>query len=103
MAGGMATSDWLEKRLEPYIASSWQDGNAASYAITEAFLEVSGHASLKENRLVHFVENSCIQELHERNGTKVQSFKLTKYGPCVPHTTVQEHKRYKYSRTGRSS
>ncbi len=39
--GGFATADWLENKLEGYIQSSWQGGNAATLAITEAFLEAS--------------------------------------------------------------
>ena len=39
--GGYATADWLQKNLENYIKQSWQGGNAAIMAITEAFLTVS--------------------------------------------------------------
>ena len=38
--GGFATSDWLEQNLESFIEASWQDGNAAAMAISDAFVEV---------------------------------------------------------------
>ena len=38
--GGFATSDWLEQNLETFIEASWQNGNAAPMAITDAFVEV---------------------------------------------------------------
>ena len=41
-AGGEATSDWLQKNFGTYIDKAWQDGNAATMAITDAFVEVWG-------------------------------------------------------------
>lgn len=38
--GGFATSDWLQENLEGFIEASWQNGNAAPMAITDAFVEV---------------------------------------------------------------
>ncbi len=39
-AGGTAVAEWLKNNIADFVASNWQDGNAAPYAINEAFQQV---------------------------------------------------------------